>query len=203
MAVTQAEVLNLFSQIAAIKNSDQFLVIKANQDGTVQAAKITAELVRAYLNKGFEITIGADGYLYIGGERTDSQVAGLTPQLQRGADGIYCSIDNGESWEVVAYFTDFNQQNIVLQTQQTASIRPNVLNVWGNVTSLTVTFTGGGENLLNEYMLEFTVSGNNFTLTLPNGVRWSEEPEWEDGSTYQVSIVNNLAIYAGWEAASV
>lgn len=203
MAVTQAEVLNLFSQIAAIKNSDQFLVIKANQNGTVQAAKITAELVRAYLNKGFEITIGADGYLYIGGERTDSQVAGLTPQLQRGADGIYCSIDNGESWEVVAYFTDFNQQNIVLQTQQTASIRPNVLNVWGNVTSLTVTFTGGGENLLNEYMLEFTVSGNNFTLTLPNGVRWAEEPEWEDGSTYQVSIVNNLAIYAGWEAASV
>lgn len=202
MAVTQDEILNIFSQVASIKNSDQFLIISASTDGTVRATKITAELVRAYLNRDFEITIGEDGYLYIGGVKTESKVAGLTPQLQRGQDGIYCSIDNGETWQAVAYFTDFNQQVVVLQTQTTATIRPNVLNVWGNVTSLTVTFTGGGENLLNEYMLEFTVSGNNFTLTLPNGVRWSEEPEWEDGSTYQVSIVNNLAIYAGWEAAS-
>lgn len=49
-------------------------------------------------------------------------------------------------------------------------------------------------------MLEFTVSGNNFTLTLPDSVRWIEESTWEDGYTYQVSIVNNLAISAGWKA---
>ena len=55
--------------------------------------------------------------------------------------------------------------------------------------------------MLLEYMMEFTVSGDNFTLTLPSGVRWMEEPDFEAGSTYQVSVLNNLAIYAAWESA--
>ena len=47
MALTQAEVLDLFNQVTAIKNSDQILMITANQNGSVSATKITAELLRA------------------------------------------------------------------------------------------------------------------------------------------------------------
>ena len=80
-------------------------------------------------------------------------------------------------------------------------ILPNELNKWGKIKSLTInSFQGAQEGHVNEYMLEFTVSGDNFTLTLPEGVRWVEEPTWENGYTYQVSIVNNLAVFAGWEA---
>ena len=80
------------------------------------------------------------------------------------------------------------------------SILPNELNKWGKIKSLTInSFQGAQEGYVNEYMLEFTVSGDNFTLTLPEGVRWAEEPTWENGYTYQVSIVNNLAVFAGWE----
>ena len=80
-------------------------------------------------------------------------------------------------------------------------ILPNELNKWGKIKSLTInSFQGTQEGHVNEYMLEFTVSGDNFTLTLPEGVRWVEEPTWENGYTYQVSIVNNLAVFAGWEA---
>ena len=81
------------------------------------------------------------------------------------------------------------------------SILPNVLNKWGKIKSLTInSFQGAQEGSVNEYMLEFTVRGDDFTLTLPEGVRWVEEPTWENGHTYQVSIVNNLAVFAGWEA---
>lgn len=81
------------------------------------------------------------------------------------------------------------------------SILPDVLNKWGKIKSLTInSFQGAQEGYVNEYMLEFTVSGDDFTLTLPEGVRWVEEPMWENGYTYQVSIVNNLAVFAGWEA---
>lgn len=81
------------------------------------------------------------------------------------------------------------------------SILPNELNKWGKIKSLTInSFQGAQEGHVNEYMLEFIVSGDNFTLTLPEGVRWVEEPTWENGYTYQVSIVNNLAVFAGWEA---
>ena len=80
-------------------------------------------------------------------------------------------------------------------------ILPNELNKWGKIKSLTInSFQGAQEGHVNEYMLEFTVSGDDFTLTLPEGVRWVEEPTWENGYTYQVSIVNNLAVFAGWEA---
>ena len=86
-------------------------------------------------------------------------------------------------------------------TEVKASILPNELNKWGKIKSLTInSFQGAQEGHVNEYMLEFIVSGDNFTLTLPEGVRWVEEPTWENGYTYQVSIVNNLAVFAGWEA---
>ena len=90
---------------------------------------------------------------------------------------------------------------IVENTEEKEFILPDVLNKWGTVESLTIdSFQGAQEGCVNEYMLEFTVSGDNFTLTLPEGVRWVEEPTWEDEYTYQVSIVNNLAVFAGWEA---
>lgn len=95
---------------------------------------------------------------------------------------------------------------IVVHTASATSltIRPNVLHLWSSaMTAISITqFTGNVSGQVNEYMLQFVVSGNNFSLSLPSGVRWSEEPEWEDGNTYQVSIVDNLAIYAEWEAAS-
>ena len=91
---------------------------------------------------------------------------------------------------------------IVSQTLQTAEVSPGVLNVWSvPQTSLAVTFVAVTGNKLAEYMLQFTVSGSSFTLTLPSGVRWADEPEWESGWTYQVSIENGLAIGYGWPPA--
>lgn len=169
MALTQSEILEVFQQVASINNSDQLLMMKANSNGSVSAAKITAELLRAYLNRGFEITIGDDGYLYIGGVKTATEAASHIR---------------------------------VSHTDTTTSISPNVLNVWGSVSSLAINFDTGSIGRVNEYMLEFTVASDNFTLSLPSSVRWSEEPEWVNGNTYQVSIENNLALYAEWEAAN-
>lgn len=168
MAVTQAEVLDLFAQAAAIKDNDQILLITSNQDQTVSPTKITAEVLKAYLSLGYSITIDSDGYLCINGQRTQS-VMGVTPQ--------------------------------VIQTSSTVSIKANTLNVWNNpVTALAVSFTAADDNVVNEYMLQFTVGSDNFSLVLPAAVKWvdGEAPLWENGYTYQVSIVNNLAVGAGW-----
>ena len=93
--------------------------------------------------------------------------------------------------------------SVVNQTALSVAVNPNVLNVWSSaISSLAVTFNAGSSGRPNEYMLEFTVSGENFALTC-SGLRWvnGETPDWEDGYTYQVSIVNGLAVAAGWEAA--
>lgn len=97
------QLLNLFQVVGAITNSDQILLHSAEGNTTT---KITAELFRAYLNKGFEISVSDDGFLMIGGSKTQSKVEGITPILRRGTDGIEYSKDKGQSWETVAKFTD-------------------------------------------------------------------------------------------------
>lgn len=104
--------------------------------------------------------------------------------------------------QVVNDIVDYLQGSQVQQSNTTVSISPNVLNVWGAVSSLNISFEAGEAGADNEYKLQFQVNSSSFTLNLPSGVVWSSEPTWENGFIYQVSIQNNLAIYAGWEAAS-
>lgn len=88
----------------------------------------------------------------------------------------------------------------VSQTETSVTIRPNELNVWGRVAALEIAFSDGTAGSVMEYMLQFKVGSDNFTLTLPDGVKWVNDPDFTNGNTYQVSIVNNLAVYAEWEA---
>ena len=93
----------------------------------------------------------------------------------------------------------------VSQSASSAQIAPNVLNRWGEVGTLTVTFAAGTAGEVNEYMIEFTCPSSAATvLTLPSTVRWANDDELdpEAGYTYQISIVDNLAVYAGWEGGS-
>ncbi len=203
MSVTQAEVLNLFQHDSSVQvsDSDLFLLSK-DQGGTAQARKITAEVVRAYLNAGYAVTI-VDGYLYIGGQNTGYRAAGITPQLRSATLGIEVSYDNGSTWTLLCQWSNLNLEPYrVSQTLSTVTIFPNRLNVWASgQTSMTITLGSGSEGREQEYKLQFVVSGNAFSLTFPGSdIRWmgGEEPEWEDGYTYQVSIIDGLAVYGGW-----
>ncbi len=102
----------------------------------------------------------------------------------------------------VATITTQLYTHVEMKTETTVSISPNVFYRWGEVASLDISFIAAPAGRYSEYMMEFTVLGSTFKLTLPSGVRWVEQPEWESGSTYQVSVVNNLAIAAAWEGAS-
>lgn len=92
---------------------------------------------------------------------------------------------------------------VVAQSLTTATIQPNRLNRWGTVNSLAITLQPSGvSGVSDEFMLEFTVGSSQFTLTFGSStIRWAQEPDWQEGYTYQVSIENDLAIYAEWEAA--
>ena len=86
------------------------------------------------------------------------------------------------------------------ETATTKLITPNILHVWADpVASLAITFDDEVAGMMNEYMMEFTVGSASFAMTLPNGVIWLEEPDWQNGYRYHVSIVDNLAVAGGWE----
>lgn len=79
-------------------------------------------------------------------------------------------------------------------------IKPNVFYNFGEVTNLNITFLPEIPNIYNEYMFQF-ISGNEPTiLSLPLSLKWitGAPPIIESKMVYQVSIVNNLALYESW-----
>lgn len=85
------------------------------------------------------------------------------------------------------------------QTATSKSISPNIFYVWGTMSTLSITLaTPSDSTIYNEYMFQFTSGTTATTLSLPSSVTWATEPLIESGKTYQVSIVNNLAVIGGF-----
>ena len=80
----------------------------------------------------------------------------------------------------------------------TFELTPNVLHKWGEVASLTLTLGAETPGVVNEYMFQFTSGATATQLQLPETVKWVTTPEIAANMVYQVSIVNNLAVYGGW-----
>lgn len=79
----------------------------------------------------------------------------------------------------------------------TFTLTPNIFHVWGTVGTLTLTLATASTTTMDEFMFQFTSGTTATTLSLPNAVKWISEPEIEAGMTYQVSIVNNIAVIGG------
>lgn len=85
-------------------------------------------------------------------------------------------------------------------TEATLEIAPNVLHVWGEMASLTVTLGAEVEGVVNEYVFQFSSGATATTLTLPSTLTWAngEALAPEANKTYQVSIVNGFAVYSAF-----
>ena len=82
----------------------------------------------------------------------------------------------------------------------TKQIKPNTFYKFGEVTNLAISFAAEESGIENEYKFEFVSGTTPTTLSLPDSVKWSggNAPTIEANKTYQVSIVNNLAVYAAF-----
>ena len=80
----------------------------------------------------------------------------------------------------------------------TTTLSENIYYIWGEVASLTLTLgTPADASKLSEYMFEFQSGRTATSLSLPSTVTWVETPTIEANKTYQVSIVNDIAIIVG------
>ena len=87
---------------------------------------------------------------------------------------------------------------IIEETATSLAITPNVLHRWGEVASLDITLAEPTDTtIVNEYMVEFVSGETATTLTMPATIKWAIEPSIEATKTYQISIVNNIAVIVG------
>ena len=141
-------------------------------------------------------------------QNTTAAINGIAAEIQSKHTEYTQTLNNAVTQaqaDVAAAIADFNRTKIVLQTESEVAIDPNVKNIWRTaIAELTITFAAGDSRYDDEYMIQFTCpTESGTTLHLPSTVRWAEDNplEPEPGLTYQISVVDNLAIYAGWEAA--
>lgn len=87
---------------------------------------------------------------------------------------------------------------VVSMTDATAELLPNTFYQWGEIAALSVTLaTPTNETITNEYCFEFVSGSTATTLTVPDTIRWVQEPSIEAGKTYQVSILNGIGVIVG------
>ena len=83
-------------------------------------------------------------------------------------------------------------------TETMIEIDANKYYQFGEVTELNITLKEPSDTtILNEYMFEFVSGDTATTLTLPDTIKWIEEPTIEASKTYQCSIVNNIGVLLG------
>lgn len=91
----------------------------------------------------------------------------------------------------------------IVSQEGDATIAPNVWNVWGEVTSLNITKGTDISGIVNNYMVRFTAGEGCVVNFLDFTLQWygGGVPEWITGNTYEVSIVDDIALWAEFEPA--
>ena len=119
-----------------------------------------------------------------------------------GAYGTQASVSNSGTTQNAVFNFTIPSANypIVNQTSSSTSISPGCLNVWGEVSSLSITLaTPTDATIVNEYMIQFESGSTATTLSMPSSVEWAESCgslSVEANKTYQISIVNNIGLWA-------
>ena len=80
--------------------------------------------------------------------------------------------------------------------ETTVLLAEDYLPVISGYTALTITLPAGSESDGIEYNIQFTAPDEGLVLNVPDTIKWNGglEPVINSGSTYQISILNNLAV---------
>jgi hypothetical protein len=96
------------------------------------------------------------------------------------------------------FYNKADKVSVTEATETTIEIEPNKFYKFGEVEELNITLaTPSDTTILNEYMFEFISGETATTLTLPDTIKWLEEPTIEANMTYQCSIVDNVGVLLG------
>lgn len=113
-------------------------------------------------------------------------------------DGLFTGKITSNNKEVATKYPITTKTQTATTGTLTLTLDPNVYYKISNYTTLNLTLGTTDAAYMDEFMFEFTTGSSTTTLSLPSTVKWmgGEAPTIAASKTYQVSIVNNLAIIA-------
>lgn len=113
--------------------------------------------------------------------------------------GGECIYIKNDSNQIVEFTPSVNNSKTLVNFEGTSiTLSPNVYYRQLKADTHLAVYLGSEKNtsVLNEYLIEFTTALNGTTISLPNTIKWAngEIPTFENDTTYQISIVNNLGV---------
>lgn len=81
----------------------------------------------------------------------------------------------------------------------TFALTPNTFHVWDEVASLDLLFAEETAGVANEYLFQFASGTTATTLTLPDGLKWTNELIISPNTIFQVSVLKGLASVLSWD----
>lgn len=121
------------------------------------------------------------------------------PQGPKGDPGEGYFLVTDEDYSKIADFIEEKSYHSYQRPDASEPIRPNIFYDFGPQYQLEITFEAPQSIYRsNEYMFQFeSPSDRPTTLIMPSDVKWCYDPVIEAGKTYQVSVLNNLAVICG------
>lgn len=121
------------------------------------------------------------------------------PQGPKGDPGEGYFLVTDEDYAKIADFIEEKSYHSYQRPDASEPIRPNIFYDFGPQYQLEITFEAPQSIYRsNEYMFQFeSPSDRPTTLIMPSSVKWCYDPVIEAGKTYQVSVLNDLAVICG------
>ena len=88
--------------------------------------------------------------------------------------------------------------NEVSGSTVTEELAPNEFYVFGEVSTLTLTFAEGEAGVVNEYHFRFTSGSTPATLDLPITVEMPASFNVEANTVYEISVISDYGVFAAW-----
>lgn len=100
---------------------------------------------------------------------------------------------------------DKAERRVVTELASSVELQPNVMHVLSNVgTSLSVTLAAATDNaIVNEYMLEFDTGETPPSVSFPSAVVFPVGMVVSPNKRYQISIIDNIALYVSAQIPAV
>lgn len=180
-----------------VKFYDMGWILDASESGSCTQAQYDS-LIEA-INNNYYFGVSVFFYVQPNGDVIASMLTGDSETPMMIIQEITVSSSLTVSTSNGAIYSAYRQiDNVVGDSNGNASLalRMNMLHVVTNCTRLSV-YIGLAEG--NEGIFQFTCGSTPVTLVMPSTVKWVNEPTIEANKTYQVSVLNNIAVIGGVE----
>ena len=192
--------------------ANQFYTLEQDLKGDIEAKANKSEVDSIYTRVGtLETTITSKAeqsevetlQTVVGSKAESSEVSALSGRVDSVEGNLEGKVGNKDFHDYVEQIQSAilgKADKVVLNNVSgDQEISPNTMYVWGSVAGA-LTITKGGEiaGIVNNYMVRF-IAGEGCAVTFSGfELDWfgGEEPTWTAGNTYEISIVDNIALWA-------